>query len=209
MDIFECFYKGIPLHFSSATGMTSPAYYEEPGLQWLRSFYGGLLTTCGITYCGAPSSDQGKELGLHGRISNAAAEGVSVDERWKDNEYVISLGGRMREAFVMGENLVLRRNITTQLGSKGLRITDVIENLGFSPQPLMMLYHMNFGFPLLSENSRIIIPAASTEPRDEQSAADNGVRDCLSFRNRTAGMRRRFSFTSLRQLRTTGLLPLW
>ncbi len=34
MDVPQCWYKGIPLHFASATGVTSPGYYEEPGLRW-------------------------------------------------------------------------------------------------------------------------------------------------------------------------------
>ncbi len=181
MDIFDCRYKGIPLQFSSATGMTSPAYYEESGLQWLRSFYGGLLTTCGITYCGAPCNDLGQELGLHGRISNSEAEKVSVNEQWNADEYEISLSGRMREAFVMGENLTLSRKITTSLGRNSIRIEDNIENRGFETQPLMMLYHFNFGFPLLSEKSRIIAPIQSTTVRDKQASDDNGLEECREF----------------------------
>jgi len=181
MDIYGCRFKGIPLHFSSATGMTSPAYYEEPGLRWLRTFFGGLLSTCGITYSGAPCTDQGEVLGLHGRIGNAGAENLRVSEEWDGDEYRITVGGRMREALVMGENLTLTRTVTTMLGAKSLRIDDRIENLGFSPQPLQMLYHFNFGFPLLSETSRVVAPVLSTAPRDEQAAADNGIAECRTF----------------------------
>ena len=181
MDIYNCRYRGIPLHFNSATGMTSPAYYEEPGLRWLRTFFGGLLSTCGITYCGAPGTDGEDELGLHGRIGNSGAENVCISERWIEDEYLITLSGRMREASVMGENITLTRTISTRLGAKSIKIEDVIENRGFTPQPLMMLYHFNFGFPLLSETSRIIAPIVSTEPREKQSAEGNGIAECLEF----------------------------
>lgn len=71
MDIYVCRYQGIPLQFTSATGVTNPGYYEEPGLNWLRTFFGDFLSTCGITYSGAQSEDQWKVFGLHGRVGNA------------------------------------------------------------------------------------------------------------------------------------------
>ncbi len=187
MDIHDCRYKGLPLQFFSSTGMTSPAYYEEPGVRWLRSFFGGLLATCGITYCGAPCTDQGKELGLHGRIANAAAEQVSVNQDWEGDEYVISVAGKLREASVMGENLLLTRTVTSRLGSAGFTLEDVVENRGFEPQPLMLMYHFNFGFPLLSETARVAAPFASTIPRDAQAEADNGIAEHDRF---TAPQRR-------------------
>ena len=181
MDIFACRYRGIPLQFTSPTGMTNPGYYEEPGLNWLRTFFGGLLSTCGITASGAPSEDQGKQFGLHGRIGNAGAEDVSITQKWIGDEYVITISGRMREAFVMGENLTLTRIITTNLGSKKITIEDFIENKGFDVEPLMMLYHFNFGFPLLSETARVIVPAKHTVARDPQSESGNGVAECKEF----------------------------
>jgi Domain of unknown function (DUF4432) len=194
MDIYECRFRGTPLHFSSSTGVTAPAYYEEPGLRWLRTFFGGLLSTCGITYSGAPCTDQGEVLGLHGRIGSAGAENLRVCEEWDGDDYRITVGGRMREASVMGENLVLTRTITTMLGAKSIRIEDTIENLGFSAQPLQMLYHFNFGFPLLSERSHLVAPIISTVPRDDQAAADNGVAECRDFSVPTQGYKEKVFF---------------
>lgn len=197
MDIPQCWFKGIPLHYASATGITAPGYYEEPGLRWLRTFFGGLLTTCGITYSGAPSVDRGEELGLHGRIGNAGAEDVSVNQDWKDDEYVISLRGSMREASVMAENIVLTRSIRTELGSRGFELEDVIENRGFEPQPLMMLYHFNFGFPMLSPDAKVVAPIKATAPRDKQAAADNGVAECRGFLAPSAGYKEKVFFHQL------------
>ena len=197
MDVPQCWYKGIPLHFASATGITSPGYYEEPGLRWLRTFCGGLLATCGITYSGAPNVDLGEELGLHGRIGNAGAENVGVTERWEGDEYVISVQGQMREASVMAENLVLTRSIRTRLGARGFQLQDVIENQGFETQPLMMLYHFNFGFPLLSPSASVVAPILGTEPRDEQAAADNGVAEFREFPAPTSGYKEKVFFHKL------------
>ncbi len=79
MDIDRADYKGTPLCWRSATQSAHPAYFEPEGLQWLRSFFGGLLTTCGLTYAGHPTTDEGEELGLHGRISNVPARNIQVE----------------------------------------------------------------------------------------------------------------------------------
>jgi hypothetical protein len=50
------------------------------------------------------------------------------------------------------------------LGSNRLSITDRYENLAFVPTPLMLLYHFNFGFPLLTEATQIAFPSRAVEP---------------------------------------------
>ncbi len=181
MDIPEAFYNGKPLHFAGCSGITSPAYFEEPGLGWLRSFFVGLLTTCGITYSGPPDEDQGKPLGLHGRISNTGAESVGIDQRWEGDEYVLSLQGTVRESSTLEENMALTRRIETKLGEKGFRLVDVIENRGFEAQPLMMLYHFNYGYPLLGPRAKVVGPVLSTEPLTEESKQGKNLEECLSY----------------------------
>ncbi len=181
MDIPFASYKGKALGFHSGTGITSPAYYSEPGLEWRRSFYAGMLTTCGIANAGAPSVDEGKPFGLHGRLANAAAENLCTEQDWEGDEFVIRLKGTMREAESMVENLTLTRRIETRLGSKGLRIHDTVRNRGFSPQPLMLLYHFNYGFPLLSPGARVVGPIKKSVARDEEARKDRGVEECLVF----------------------------
>lgn len=181
MDIPFASYKGKSISFFSPTGITSPGYYSEPGLEWRRGFYAGLLTTCGIASSGAPSVDQGKAFGLHGRVANAAAENLSIEQDWEGDEFVIRLKGTMREAESLVENLTLTRRIETRLGARGFQLHDVISNRGFEPQPLLMLYHVNFGFPLLGPTSRVVGPIRSTAPRDEEARKDRGVEECLAF----------------------------
>jgi hypothetical protein len=180
MDIAGASYRGLALNLLSGTGITSPAYYEEPGLNFLRSFFAGLLTTCGITSAGAPSVDQGRSFGLHGRVSNAGAEDLAIDQEWEGDEYLIRVKGRVREAMALiGENMMLTRRIETRLGAKGFSLYDVIENRGFEGEPLMLLYHFNFGFPLLGPNARIVGPIRGVEPRDEQARSGKGVEEAL------------------------------
>jgi hypothetical protein len=197
MDIPFASYKGKSIGFFSGTGITSPAYYAEPGLEWRRSFYVGLLTTCGIANAGAPSVDQGKPFGLHGRVANAAAENLCVDQEWEGDEYLIRLKGTMREAEAMVENLALTRRIDTRLGAKGFRLSDTIANRGFEPQPFLMLYHFNFGFPLLGPNARIAGPIQKTEPRDEEARRDKGVEECRTFPEPVQGYQEKVFFHTM------------
>ena len=155
LDISACDYQGKSLSWLSPVGDAHPAYYEPPGAGWLRTFQGGFLVTCGLDQFGAPSTDEGVELGLHGRVSTLPARAVNYRTEWVDDEYELEISGEVRQAVLFGENLVLRRTISTRLGSNRIRIADTVVNEGFAPYPHMILYHFNLGFPLVSAASRI------------------------------------------------------
>ncbi|MDI3548568.1 MAG: hypothetical protein PWR10_2220 [Halanaerobiales bacterium] len=170
MGISNADFKGSALGWMSSTGEIASAFYEPEGLGWLRGFYGGLLATCGLTYIGAPCEDNGEELGLHGRASYTPARNVWVDGKWDGDDYWVWVQGKIREATVFGENLVLTRKISAKLGDSKIFIEDTVENLGFERTEHMFLYHFNIGFPLLDEGSEFIAPSISVTPRDEEAA---------------------------------------
>ena len=185
LDITACRYKGVPLAWHSSVGVTHPAFYEPESLGWLRSFPGGLLATCGLDQFGAPSSDAGEDLGLHGRVSNLPARAVGYRTEWAEEEYRLEITGEVRQTRVFGENLVLQRHISTRLGTSAIRIEDVITNEGFARQPHMVLYHFNLGFPLVSEDTRLNLEADETVPRDADAEA--GLGEWHTFHAPTAG----------------------
>lgn len=158
MDIAWAEYQGKAISFISKTGVTHPAYFDKDGSAFLRGFFCGLLTTCGLTYFGKPCTDNDEVLGLHGRISNIPAHDVSVTKEWIGNEYIIKIRGKVVESSIFQENLVLTREIETKMGSKSVKIRDTIENMGFNEQPFMILYHCNFGYPIVDENTLLIEP---------------------------------------------------
>jgi hypothetical protein len=172
MDIVNAEYKGVPLAFISPTGVAAPSFFEPEGLGWLRGFFGGLLTTCGLTYAGAPTIDEGVQLGLHGRISYSPAKLLRLEEYWEDDEYVLVLEGESREAMIFGPNMRLRRRIEAMLGEKVIRIHDRVINCGWEKQPLMIIYHINLGFPLLDKGSRLLSTSRAYFPRDEDAKVD-------------------------------------
>ena len=152
MDISEAYYKNQAVSWISKTGVTSPYYYNKEGAEWLRGFYGGLITTCGLKNVGNPYNGQG----LHGRIANTPAEKISVDAQWEGDDYVMKVTGYVRESAVFGENLVLKRTITTKLFSDEFTVSDVVINEGFSDEDMALCYHCNFGYPLVREGAKMI-----------------------------------------------------
>ncbi len=185
MDIGPAEYQGIPLAWISPTGPAAPSFYEPQGLGWLRTFHGGLLTTCGLTQVGPPGQDGSENLGLHGRISLIPARQISQGDEWRGDTYAFWIEGRMREVSVFGHDLQLRRRISARLDEPGLVIEDQVTNLGSAPAPHMILYHINLGFPLLQASSRLVAPSDEVIPRDEVAA--QGVDAYMRFQPPTPG----------------------
>ena len=177
MDIAWTSYRGIPVNYMSKTGIVSPAYYESDGMKGLQNFFAGMLTTCGLLNVGGPSCAMHpvigqRHYGIHGRISNSVAEQVSLYEGWEDGEYVIKVSGLVQEGTLHGEHLSLRREISTKLGSKEFRMKDVVTNHAAVPQDMMILYHINVGYPILDANSRMIADSGEIAPRSEEAAQE-------------------------------------
>ena len=152
MDIAQANFKGNPVCWISKAGITDSRYYEKDGRNFLRGFFGGLVTTCGLKNIGSPYG----ELGLHGRISNIPAEKISIFADWVGDDYVMEVSGQIRESRAGGENLVLKRSIKTKLFSNEIVLEDVIVNEGFEEQNIALAYHCNFGYPLVSKDSEIV-----------------------------------------------------
>ncbi len=169
LDISLAEFGGFPISWQSANGDVHPAYYDAGGLQWLRTAVGGLLMTCGLTQVGSPNVDQGEALGLHGRYHHLAAEQVSAVAQWNGDEYEMRIGGSIVETRIFGEHLRLTREIRSRLGRNSIYIQDQVENVGFESVPHMMLYHFNFGFPLLSPQTRLAFPSRRVIPREPET----------------------------------------
>jgi hypothetical protein len=145
----------------------TPALYEPQGVGWLRTFGGGLMTLCGLTHFGPPDPGEGEPFGMHGRASHLPAENVRVRQEWRGEEYVLELEGETRQSRLFGENMRLHRRIATSLGATSLSLEDRFVNEGFRPAPFMALYHCNFGFPVVSPESELLVADRSLVARDE------------------------------------------
>jgi galactose mutarotase-like enzyme len=157
MDIADAFYNQHSLTWLSHAGITSPQPLSHHGVDWLRTFGGGLLTTCGLSHVGGPEVDEFGERGIHGLISNIPAEIESIiqPDPFSGN-LEMSITGVVKETKIFGPSLELRRTISATLGQATIRIHDEVINRANTPSPHMILYHFNFGWPLVDEGTDIL-----------------------------------------------------
>ena len=174
LDLGAVWASGHQVAWQSSTGAVHPAYFHEA--DWLRSFHGGMLTTCGLQNVGLPSDDEGRSFGLHGRISHVPARDVTHRVIEVDGRLLAEVTGEVRETDVFGADLRLRRRITLPMGEPVLHIEDEVVNGGYAPTALMLLYHVNIGYPVVAEGAHLIAPEAQVSPRDEAAAAAMGER---------------------------------
>ncbi len=170
LDLWTAHYNGLPLTWISQGAPHPPDF----GQTWLQQANGGLLTTCGLTHVGAPETDDetGEQRDFHGRFNRMRAEQVSIgDVDTSGGEISLSLYGRVPQSGLYAEQLVLERTLTIVLGKPGLYLEDYVTNLGDEPAPFMILYHFNFGFPLVAEGTHLQTPYEHVYPMDEAARA--------------------------------------
>lgn len=167
-DISRLIFKGDNMGYFSACGHVAPSYYDHRGAGFLKSFSAGFLTTCGLAAVGSPCTDDGEELPLHGTIGNTPCEHIW----WTEDDENLYIHAEINDSAIFARKLHMNRTITVGKASSVFTITDTVENRGDTKSPVMLLYHMNMGYPLLSENAVIEIPSVSVAPRNEHAAKD-------------------------------------
>src|SRR4051794_19753821 len=146
---------------SPVHGPVHPAFVnlgEPGGLGWLDGF-DEMLVRCGLESNGAPEFDPINtriRYPLHGRIANKPAHHVSVSASADGKELLVQ--GIVDESRFHFGRLRLTSTLTTVPGQASFRIRDEIENLSALPGEFQMLYHVNFGLPLLDGGSQVVAP---------------------------------------------------
>ena len=196
MDISWARYQGKSLCWHSPTKFVSPALRElDDDLGWMRSFGGGLLVTAGLDHISGPEIDsldtyneparsKGTKYGIHGRIAITPARLTGYGEKWTDNGLILFAEGEVIQSNTLGENLRLTRRVEVGIDKFAIDIFDQVENIGYQQTPHMMLYHMNFGWPLLGPNTKLI--SSSSDVRLEDGSPDDDHRH-LKIMPPTAG----------------------
>lgn len=165
-DIYRLTFLGRNMSYFSPCGYVAPAYYDDRDVNFLKSFTAGFLTTCGLTTVGTPSTENGEYFPMHGTINGTPAEYFT----WRQNDDEIILEAEVRDARVFGRKLRLLRQIVCSKRENAFTIRDTVENFGEHEESIMILYHMNMGYPLLSEKSELYIPSKAVTPRSEKAA---------------------------------------
>ncbi|MBK0417522.1 DUF4432 family protein [Leucobacter sp. CSA1] len=180
LDLGVARVAGVPVSWVSPTGFPRRDLTADTG--FARTFGGGLLATCGLQNFGPEQlEDGGGGAGsrvahpMHGRYGSIPASVVRAEA----DETGAVVEGRVREAEVFGVDLELRRRVELPLGERAIRIRDVVVNRGALPAECMVLYHLNFGWPLVAEGTELRTGAEEVLPRD--AAAEAGLEEWHRF----------------------------
>lgn len=163
LDIGQVTIHGVPVAWMQAQGISAPAFFDADSAQWLRTFGGGFLTTCGLDTFGPPTVDEGTAFGQHGRISTEPATVTRMEVAGG----MLVVEGTMRQSRLHGENLVLRRRIEAAVGSTTFSVHDTVTNESALPNPHMIMYHANMGWPLVEEGATLEVPSSSVTARED------------------------------------------
>lgn len=147
------------------------------GLGWLEGF-NEWMARCGLEFAGHPGRDKfinntGDEaemdLTLHGKIANIPASEVEVIVD-RDPPHRLRIRGRVDERMFYGPKLELWTEISTLPGSETFQISDRITNHGAHPQEFQIIYHANYGPPLLEAGARFVAAAHQVTPFNDHAA---------------------------------------
>ncbi|HOP78759.1 MAG: aldose 1-epimerase family protein [Thermogutta sp.] len=145
--------------------------WEPSGLGWLDGF-DELLVRCGLESNGAPEFDDKGILRypLHGKIANRPACRVEVSMDSETGN--ITVRGEVYETRLFFTKLKLATEIRTTVGACSLTVTDTVTNVAAVPGEMELLYHINFGPPVLEPGSKVTLPIQKLAPRDPIAAAE-------------------------------------
>jgi len=174
MGVWKAWYGEVELGWHSPVrGPVHPSHVplrDPSGLGWLDGF-DELIVRCGLESNGAPEFDDAGRLAypLHGRIANQPAHRVEVTVDGESG--AISVTGVVDETRFIFQKLRLSTTVTISPERIGFDIQDKVENLSADPAGAQLLYHCNFGPPILGEGAQVVLPVAEMTPRDEGAAA--------------------------------------
>jgi hypothetical protein len=152
---------------------SNPAYIEldsRGGLGWLDGF-NEMLVRCGFDWAGHPGMDNGKLLSLHGRAGNTPASRVVVviDDQ---PPHRIRVRGKVDEQVFKFTDYEMWTELSTEPGSRSFRVGDTLTNRGDYEREFQIIYHGNFGPPLLQEGSVFEAAVKQVAPFDDYAAKD-------------------------------------
>jgi hypothetical protein len=153
------------------------ALESRGGLGWLEGFNEGMVR-CGLEFAGHPGLDEFIDntgakaemvLTLHGKVGNIPASEVEVLVD-RAPPHRIRVRGVVHERTFFGPKLELTAEVSTVAGSDTFRIDDAVTNRGASAQEFELIYHTNYGPPLLEEGATVVAPVGQVAPMNDHAA---------------------------------------
>jgi peroxiredoxin len=167
---------------SPVKGLVHPKFINlntRQGLGWLEGF-NEWMVRCGLEFFGAPGTDEfvdntgnkaTMDLTLHGKICNTPASIVEIIIE-REAPYRITIRGRVDETLLHGPKLEILTQVSTVPGTRALQISDKVTNRSAIEQEFGILYHGNYGPPLMEKGARFFGPVRQVTPINEHAAKD-------------------------------------
>ncbi len=178
LDMGRLKFCGVNINYMTKNGYDSPARFLPVPDNFDHTFPGGMLYTCGLLNVGPQCTDtrgDNEFHPLHGRYHGNSASNLFA---YSDNENIY-VGGEVRETEQWRHAFSIKRKYKIPVWSSEIFIEDEIKNLTPNKFEYSILYHVNFGWPFLSERTRLILPAGcETKPRTDY-ARDKISSQCI------------------------------
>ena len=159
---------------SPVTEIVHPALInlaDNGGQGWLGGF-GGWMVRGGLASFGSPVQDGDQQLTLHGHVDYIPASQVSVHYKAGPVPRLV-FRGIVNDAQMFGAQLRLTSEISTVIGKPEVVFNDTVTNMSDAPQEMQLLYHTNFGPPLLGAGAQFVAPVAQVAPMNAASAQND------------------------------------
>lgn len=166
----ELLYGGVPLTWYGPGSATPSSNLDPSADAFNRTFFGGLVTTCGMDAFGEPGHDRWGTWPQHGHFNHLAARDVTYGASGEGASATIEVRGTVLQFAMFGAALRIERTWTIGMYENTIALHDRVSNDGGSAQPHMVLYHCNVGWPMLDEQMHWRIDASHSTPRDEVAA---------------------------------------
>ena len=152
MDIMQLSHKGDNIGFVCKNG------FNNENLAFGKRFEGGMLYTCGVDMIG-----KAEGIIQHGTYHTYPARVVSIEE----GEDYAKVTGELEFTSLFGRNLLMKRTIT--LTNDDITVNDELINRDTRDDAYCLLYHTNFGYPMLDEGVTIDFAPKAITPCNEHA----------------------------------------
>lgn len=153
------------------------------GVGWLEGF-NEMMVRCGFEWTGHPVAADGMMYTLHGNAGNTPVSKLIVDVDDKA-PYTITVKGLIKENTFKKSNLETWASLSYVPGQKTFTVHDVVTNQGDYTRDYQIIYHSNFGTPILEQDAQFVAPVKEISPFNDYAV--KGIKTWQTYLGPTKG----------------------
>lgn len=166
--------------------VVNPAFMNlesRNGLGWLEGF-NEMMVRCGYEWTGHPVTADGQIYTLHGKAGNTPASQVVVEVA-DTAPHEIRIRGLVKESTFKKADLQTMTELRYVPGSNSFSLHDVLTNNSDYPRDFQIIYHSNFGMPILEEGAHFLTAMSNISPFNDY--AKDGLKTWQTYAGPTKG----------------------